>query len=324
VTKADLIRSLLAEYQNQRSSNEQALAERIARAGSLDPEIVRLREENRDLAFGTMKKIMTLPSEEARREAAQQMKQRGIFNNGEIRRRLVAAGLPEDYLDLQYRCALCRDTGYVGDAPSRFCECFETRLRMLQYEDGSMSGVDEQCFARFDLNRFPEENGQRRWMAATCRSCEEYANAFPDSRFVNLLFTGASGLGKTFLLNCIYERVVSRGHAAVRVTAFRMFEAMRRQHFANSAEDFEFDQLVKAPMLLIDDLGSEPMMRNITVEYLFTLLNERMIARRHTVIATNLTLEEIREHYGTRVYSRLIDRSRWTHLQFNGKDLRRL
>jgi len=66
------------------------------------------------------------------------------------------------------------------------------------------------------------------------------------------------------------------------------------------------------------------MMRNITVEYLFTLLNERMIARRHTVIATNLTLEEIREHYGTRVYSRLIDRSRWTHLQFNGKDLRRL
>ena len=34
-------------------------------------------------------------------------------------------------------------------------------------------------------------------------------------------------------------------------------------------------------LLIIDDLGTEPMMRNITVEYLFTLLNERNAAKRH-------------------------------------------
>ena len=37
----------------------------------------------------------------------------------------------------------------------------------------------------------------------------------------------------------------------------------------------DFTSLIDAPLLLIDDLGTEPMMRNITVEYLFTLLNER-------------------------------------------------
>lgn len=324
MNKSEMIRELLSEYQNQRMRNEQELSRRIAEAGRIDPEIIRLRDENRDLAFETMKKIMTLPNEAEKREAAQQMKQRGIFNNGEIRRRLKAAGLPENHLDLQYRCNVCKDTAYVGDAPSRFCDCFENRLRTMQYEDGSMSGTDEQCFERFNLDLFSEENGLRDKMANFRRGFEDYANAYPNTRLLNLFFTGTSGLGKTFLLNCIYERVVSRGHAAVRVSAFRMFEAMRKQHFANSPEDFEFDQLIAAPMLLIDDLGSEPMMRNITIEYLFTLLNERMNARRHTVIATNLTLEEIKQTYGDRVYSRLIDHSRWTHFKFTGKDLRRL
>lgn len=324
MTKADCIRELLAEYQAQRARNELELDARIAEAGRIDPEIARLREANRDLAFETVRKVMTLKSPEACREAAEQMKQRGIFNNGEIRRRLKAAGLPEDYLEMRYRCDVCRDTGYVGDAPSRFCDCFETRLRVMQYENGTMSLTDEQCFARFDPNRFPEEDGQRAQMLSVRRACEDYADSFPGTRHLNLLLTGAGGLGKTFLLNCIYERVVSRGFPAVRVTAFRMFETMRRQHFANAPEEMDFEQLISAPLLLIDDLGSEPMMRNVTVEYLFTLLNERMAAKRHSVIATNLSPMQLQETYGERVASRLLDRSRCATIMLKGKDLRRL
>ena len=85
-----------------------------------------------------------------------------------------------------------------------------------------------------------------------------------------------------------------------------------------------FDQLLSVPLLLIDDLGSEPMMRNITVEYLFTLLNERMAARRHTVIATNLSPLQLQEIYGERVSSRLLDRTRCATMRLEGKDLRRL
>ena len=324
MTKADMIRQLLSEYQNQRAANEQALELRLAEAGRIDPEILRLKAENRDLAFETMRKVMSLPTEAEKRAAAEQMKQRGIFNNGEIRRRLKAAGLPENHLDLQYRCSICKDTAYVGDAPSRFCDCFENRLRMMQYEDGSMAGVNEQNFATFDLARFPEENNQRAVMEALRRGCEIYADSFPNSKYDNIVLSGLGGTGKTFLLNCIYERVVSRGHAAVRVTAFKMFEMMRKQHFANSPEDCEFDQLLSAPMLLIDDLGSEPMMRNITVEYLFILLNERLSAHRHTVITTNLLPDQIRERYGERISSRMFDRSRTYAVNLTGKDLRRL
>ena len=324
MTKSDCIRELLAEYQAQRTRNELELDERIAKVEKIDPEIARLREENRTLAFETVRRVMQTQDAQALREAAEQMKQRGLFNNGEIRRRLRAAGLPEDYLELPYRCRVCRDTGYVGDAPSRFCDCFETRLRMKLYEDGSMAGLDEQSFARFDPERFPEENGQRAQMELVRQSCEDYANAFPQTRFLNLLLTGAGGLGKTYLLNCIYGRVIGRGFPAVRITAFRMFQCMRDQHFSSADAELNFEQLISTPLLLIDDLGSEPMLRNVTVEYLFTLLNERMAAGRHTVVATNLSPLQVQETYGERVASRLLDRSRCATIKLSGKDLRRL
>ena len=187
-----------------------------------------------------------------------------------------------------------------------------------------MAGVDEQCFERFDLMRFPEADGQRDRMAAARKICEAYADGFSDTRYRNLLLTGAGGLGKTFLLNCIYARVVDRGGSAVRITAFRMFEAMRRQHMGEDAAGEGFRSLLDAPLLLIDDLGTEPMMRNITVEYLFTLLNERIAAKRHTVVATNLSPVQLQERYGERVSSRLLDRAVCGAIQLKGKDLRTL
>ena len=324
MTRAECVRELLGEYQARRAQNERELDLRVDEAVRLDPEIARLREENQSLAFETVRKIMTLDGEKERRECAEQMRQRGVFNNGEIRRRLKAAGLPENHLELQYRCDACRDTGYVGEAPSRFCDCFEAELRRMIHEDGSMAGTEEQCFERFDETVYPEEGNQRARMLRARELCEEYANSFPEGKYLNLLLAGTIGQGKTFLLNCIYERVVSRGHSAVRVTAFRMFEAMRRQHFANTAEEREFSELVDAPLLLIDDLGTEPMMRNITVEYLFMLLNERMAAKRHTVIATNLSPVQLKEMYGERVMSRIMDRSRGVALMLSGKDVRLL
>ena len=66
------------------------------------------------------------------------------------------------------------------------------------------------------------------------------------------------------------------------------------------------------------------MMRNITVEYLFTLLNERIAAKRHTVVATNLSPVQLQERYGERVSSRLLDRAVCGAIQLKGKDLRTL
>ena len=288
------------------------------------PEIGRLRQESADLAFGAMRSILG-ETDPARRQAlAQDMKVRGRAINARIRQLLAGAGMPADALETRYRCPICRDTGYVGEAPARFCDCFEQRLRLRQHEDGSMAGLGEQNFERFDATVAPEEDGQRERLVKARTVCEYYADHFPDTDFRNLLLSGEGGLGKTFLLNCVFERVTGRGYTAVRITAFRMFEAMRQQHMGNDEKYDGFSALIGVPLLLIDDLGTEPMMRNITIEYLFTLLNERIAAKRHTVIATNLNPAQLKERYGERVASRLLDRSLCAAVLFKGKDMRHL
>ena len=322
MNRSECIRNLLEDYARQRAANNADLNARTQEAEARDPEIARLRAENISLALNTMRSILSLPTQQERAAAAENMRSRGIANNAEIRRRLNALGLPPDYLEMRYRCPVCRDTAYVGDAPSRFCDCFEARLRTLQHEDGSMAGTDEQNFDTFDLNRFPEADGQRAEMAKARKICEDYANRFPDLARRNMLLTGNGGLGKTFLLNCIYARVTDRGLSAVRVTAFKMFEAMRKQHIGGDETFDGFTSLIEAPLLLIDDLGTEPMMRNITVEYLFTLLNERLLNKRPTVIATNLTIVQLQERYGERAISRILDRNQTVSILLKGKDLR--
>ena len=322
MTRAEHIQALLEDYARQRADDEAALARRLEAACAKAPRIARLRQESATLALNAMRSILDQSTAEQRAAVARDMKSRGQAINAEIRALLKSAGMPEDALDMRYRCPVCRDTGYVGEAPARFCECFEARLRLRQYEDGSMAGVDEQNFDRFDPSIIPEADGQRERTAQAKALCEEYADSFPGNARRNVLLCGEGGLGKTFLLNCIFERVTSRGFSAVRITAFRMFEAMRQQHLTNDDKYDGFSALIEAPLLLIDDLGTEPMMRNITVEYLFTLLNERAAAKRHTVVATNLTPAQLKERYGERVASRLLDRTATAAVQFRGKDLR--
>lgn len=324
MTRAEHVKALLAEYAEQRARDEQAQRQRLEEAVRLKPEIGRLREESAGLILGLMRQ-MTGESDLARRQAlAEETKARGRQINARIRELLAEAGMGPDTLEVRYRCPVCKDTGYVGEAPARFCECFELRLRLRQHEDGTMAGLEEQSFERFDATVAPEADGQRDRLVKARNLCQRYADSFPDTEYRNLLLTGEGGLGKTFLLNCIFGRVTGRGFSAVRVTAFRMFEAMRKQHMASDEHFDGFSALIEAKLLLIDDLGTEPMMRNITIEYLFTLLNERIAAKRHTVIATNLTPPQLKERYGERVASRLLDRSICAPVQLKGKDLRSL
>ena len=161
MTRAEHIRALLDEYARQQAENESELEARVAHACALRPEIGALRAESAELALSAMRSILSGQTREERQAVADHMKVRGREINARIRALLLEAGLPEDELALRYRCDRCRDTGYVGEAPARFCDCFEARLRARLYEDGTMAGTDRQNFAAFDESRIPEADGQR-------------------------------------------------------------------------------------------------------------------------------------------------------------------
>ena len=60
MTRAECVRNVLAEFQARRARDAAELDARVAEAERLDPEIARLREENRALAFDSVKRIMAL------------------------------------------------------------------------------------------------------------------------------------------------------------------------------------------------------------------------------------------------------------------------
>ncbi len=243
--------------------------------------------------------------------------------NAKINEKLAACGLPPDTLAPQFVCSRCKDEGYVYEPTRRMCPCFESELNARMLLALGLKGT--QTFATFQEGIFSDEPmlgklSQKVLMKQNKAICERYADAFPDTDARDLLFTGKSGLGKTFLMQAIAHRVTLRGHEVTYISAYKLLETMRKAYFANNSEWME--PLMETPLLLVDDLGTEPLMENITVTQLFNLLNERQNANRHTIISTNLNLSELRARYTERITSRLLDASRVRVLKFIGEDIR--
>ena len=326
MTRSDIIRSLTEEYARLREENLREHDRRMAEVSEKDPYIAELAEKSRALFMKQARAILARPDDaEALRE---ETLQNARLLDATKKKRLLELDLPVDYLNPIYQCEKCRDTGYIGDAVREMCSCMEKKLIDRLYESARERGTADQKFETFDDSIFPDDtlvdgvNTQKRIALRAKRMCREYAETYPETDTLSILLTGNTGLGKTFLLHCIENRLLDRGFSPICVTAYRLFETMRGAHFSDEEKRRQFDELIHCDILLIDDLGTEPVMQNITREYLFTLLNERLTQQRHTIIATNLSILELKELYGERVFSRLLDTVNVTPAQLKGKDLR--
>ena len=184
---------------------------------------------------------------------------------------------------------------------------------------------DRQTFENFREEIFsdvPDRTGvsQRQFARRARNVCEAYADHFPDASPKNLLLVGKSGLGKTFLLHCIAHRLADRGILPTYISAYHFLELARKGYLENSPAPLS--SLLNAPLLLIDDLGTEPLMQNITITQLFNLLNERQVSGLHTVISTNLDTSELKARYTERITSRLSDPTNWQKVSLTGEDIR--
>ena len=77
---------------------------------------------------------------------------------------------------------------------------------------------------------------------------------------------------------------------------------------SNITLDKRFDEVKTAPLLVLDDLGTESA-TSWAKEKLYQLINYRYNAKLPTVITTSMTIEEL----DGRIRSRLLDQSRCTY-----------
>lgn len=312
----EFLAQALEECRARKYENEAEERRRLAHALSLNPEIGVLCEKRREDILQGLRLAMQGIRPEGIPERTRDI-------NGRIAQLLVESGLSEDYLDPVTQCEVCQDTGYVGQAPKTLCACVNKRYHALLSGDAD-SALDP-SFERFDLGVFPQKaldsqgTTQRMLMTVLKKNCERFADEVPGGK-LNLLLYGPSGLGKTYLLRAIATRVRERGILTLTMNANALLNHIRQAYFARGEE---VDQpYYSVPLLLIDDLGTEPLWENITLEQLFALLEHRIQNRLQTVISTNLPLEQLRERYTRRIYSRLLDQSLSLALQFQGQDVR--
>lgn len=317
-----ILRELQAEYEQQRMNNDAENRRRLAEVTAVCPEIGQVLEERQGMIFAGVRGILDGNTQ------GDDLPRRMDVMNKRLSQLLRQNGYPENYLEPVYRCPKCKDTGYVGEPVKDMCDCLRAAFNARLYRQVGLGEKASQTFESFDLNVFPEEKiegqafTQRQLMDMLYQQCRRWADTYPQADTSDLLLMGQSGLGKTFLMHAMAKRLLDRGFNVLLMSAYRFLDIARKAYFTGQMS--RLDSIMEADVLFLDDLGSEPLMENVTIVQLFNLINERQTAGRGTVISTNLNLRELRERYTERVASRLTDKRQCTQMVFMGRDIRRI
>ena len=299
--------SLKRYYSEIRQRNLETSERRQAECEKKNPRLKSLREERGQVLCSLASGKLTSDQAHSRIGAI----------SAERKNLLVGMGYPASYLDPVYTCPKCRDTGEVGDGVKKLCSC---ALKQMQKELSDGAGINsEETFAAFDPAVYQGNDEQRRRALSYKRYFEAFAEKLPSPEKPNILMVGDAGTGKSFFGNAIAYAAIEKGIETARLTAYRLIEDALTG-IAGDGTALKHD--INVPLLVLDDLGTEPMIPNVTLETLYRVINERITRKLPTVIITNLASEALSERYGERITSRIVDRDTTGIAVFRGINLR--
>ena len=258
--------------------------------------------------------------------ALAQMRSRNLELQLERRAILGALGMGPEDLDDSPACAQCGDTGWKGAV---MCSCLHQLCAKEQIRALSdLLDLGNHTFDSFRPDYYssvpdPETGfSPRQTMEFVYDVCVNYAHKFDTFHFRNLFLSGAPGLGKTFLSACIARTVSEQGRSVVYTSAGEAFARFEEQKFARDpdARD-ETRRYLNCDLLILDDLGCE-LTTQFVQSALYTIINTRLTAGLHTVVSSNLSMDEIAQRYSPQIASRLS--GEYHVLHFVGEDIRQL
>ena len=318
-------RRLMHLYDADKQTAEERMRERLAAAETAIPALAAVEQALKEKTIAISRRILAgggdVSALRAEMDALRESK-RALLNK---------AGIDPGELTEAYTCKTCRDTGYTAGLEGRMvkCPCMKQKLVDLLHKEGHLTDTFfRENFDTFDLRCYSGERWENELLSpyenmkdivlATCQSfVEDFGQGFE-----NLLFCGDTGLGKTFLCNCIAGALLQSGKSVLYVTAPRFFKKIEDYRFNREEMDAPDEQMAMVydvDALIIDDLGSE-FATIVTNTALFELINSRILDRRATVISTNLSERNFQQQYSDRIVSRLF--GHYKILRFYGEDIR--
>ena len=136
----------------------------------------------------------------------------------------------------------------------------------------------------------------------------------------NLLLSGGTGLGKTFLSACIAREVAEQGWSVAYETANHLMNKLEKHRFRPDEEtELNVKKIRQSDLLIVDDLGTEMPGQFVTAA-LYSLVNDRLLEGKPMLISTNLNVDELSRRYSPQIASRL--HGSFSRLTFVGEDIR--
>ena len=310
---------IMRDYERRQLDNRYLTASRLEEAFKRSP---RLREIDKEIASTSVKQAQKLlgGDKEALNELHMQLRELKVEKEALI----ASLGYTSDYFEPVYTCKLCKDTGYIE---GKKCSCFKQAIINTVYSQSNIREIlSRENFSTFSYDYYsPNDINPTTGFSALATAqnavdeCKRFINDF-NNKPKNLFFYGDTGVGKTFLSNCVAKELLDSGYSVIYFTAFQLFDILSKGVFDKDADAIAAHQnIFDCDLLIIDDLGTE-LSNAFTTSQLFLCVNERILRQKSTIISTNLSLAQINDVYSERTLSRIS--SNYSLIKLFGDDIR--
>lgn len=120
-------------------------------------------------------------------------------------------------------------------------------------------------------------------------------NAQPGENGRGLYLYGKFGVGKTYLMGAVMNELAQRHIASMIVYVPDFFREMK-QSVSDGTVQEKLDEVKRAPVLILDDIGAETMSGWVRDDILGVILHYRMMEKLPTLFTSNYDYEELEEH----------------------------
>lgn len=217
-------------------------------------------------------------------------------------------------------CEKCNDTTWIfykdenGNEYATPCECREKVIAVNLMKASGISEEDaKKGFAGFEtFDEYP--------LFSAKNTAIEYVQKFADienERANSIIFSGASGRGKTTLGMAVANNLISSG-VGVRYMMYRDASTKLKQ-LLGSENKFLYEDMMyrlkNARVLFIDDLLKGKITES-DVNIIYEIINYRYLNKKPVIVSTEKTLEQLLE-FDEAIGSRLIEMSKGYIITFD-------
>lgn len=226
------LKQLLTEYYSKRNKEISEANDRKYKIYTENPRLQEIDDELSSYAIKTAKSVLQTNNKDLLTDL--KLKKEALLKEkNEIYKNLK---IDSSYFYPHFECNMCKDTGYITENYStKMCNCLKQRIFDIKYNKINSFDISKYNFEDFSTELYSSESDADKYNSPISpranieiirKISNNFIKNFDDPKEKNLLFTGNTGLGKTFLSNCIANELLKENKTVLYQTAPIMLDSI--------------------------------------------------------------------------------------------------